>query len=307
MEIALFFHQFATLLKAGIPLQQSLGMAGKGCSQKLQRSLRETTVRIETGSDLASALDKQFFNPWMISLLRSAEYSGALAETCERLATNLEIQKNRRRLYRSVNTSIVLVLFSGLALLIALLQGSTGFLLQPWFWLVGLLLIAGFVFLTGLAGSQSLGQEVLRALSPIPVVNKILQARSLLYFAELELPLRCGIPILQALELVHNHIPDRVMAQHLRNASRHIQAGQTLSQSMQGKLSPLAMQMLRTGEETGSLEAMLSKLAHYYENELETTLNQLQGILRPIGIVAAGILVLLIGIQSFTFLKTLLP
>jgi type II secretory pathway component PulF len=308
LETARFFHQFAALLNAGFSVQQSLGMAGKDCSPALQKVLREASVKIEVGQDLASALEShsRYFDAWTVSLIRSSEYSGALAETFERLAIAAETNHKRQRLYRSVNLSVFLISLSLVALLIALLQGSTGFLLQPWFWLLVVLLVVGFVGLTRLAGSRSASQEFLRSLSSFPLIGGIVQAQSMLYFTELELPLRCGVPILQALELVRRRIPDRAVAQSLAIASRQIQAGQSFSQSLRG-LSPLTAQMLRTGEETGNLEGMLGKVAEYYESDLERRLKQLQGILRPLGIVAAGSLVLLMGIQGITSLLKALP
>jgi type II secretory pathway component PulF len=309
LETARFFHQFAALLNAGFSVQQSLGMAGKDCSPALQKVLREASVKIEVGQDLASALEShpRYFDAWTASLIRSSEYSGALAETFERLAIAAETNHKRQRLYRSVNLSVFLIILSLVALLIALLQGSTGFLLQPWFWLVVVLLVIGFVLLTRLAGSRSTSQEFLRSLSQFPLIGGIVQARSMLYFTELELPLRCGVPILQALELVRRHIPDQRVARSLAIAARQIQSGQSLSQSLRDQLSPLAAQMLRTGEETGNLEGMLRKVAEYYEGDLERRLKQLQGILRPLGIVAAGSLVLLMGIQGITSLLRSLP
>ncbi|MGA7935589.1 MAG: type II secretion system F family protein [Kovacikia sp.] len=309
LETARFFHQFAALLKAGFSVQQSLGMVGKECRPKLQNILREASFKIETGQDLASALEShsRYFDAWTISLIRSSEYSGALAETFERLAIAAETAHKRQRLYRSVNLSVFWISLSLIALFIGLLQGSTGFLLQPWFWLVVLLLGLGLGSMTRLAGSRSTSQEVLRSLSQFPLIGGIVQARSMLYLTELELPLRCGVPILQALELVRKHIPDRQIGQSLAIAGRQIHAGQTLSQSLRGKLPPLAAQMLRTGEETGDLAGMLSKLAEYYESDLERRLRQLQGVLRPLGIVAIGSLVLLLGIQGMTSLLKSLP
>jgi len=273
----------------------------------LQKVLREANVKVEIGQDLATALDSGYFDGWTIHLIRAAEYSGALAETFEKMAIAAETAHKRQRLYRSVNISVFLICLSVIALLIALLQGSTAFLLQPWFWLVVLLLVIGFILIGRLARFRSLSQDLLRSLSQFPLINGIVQARAMLYFTELELPLRCGVPILQALELTRHHIPDQPMAQSLAIASRQIKSGQTLSQSLRGTLSPLAVQMLRTGEETGNLEGMLGKLADYYEGDLERRLKQLQGVLRPLGIVAAGGLVLLLGIQGVTSLLKALP
>jgi type II secretory pathway component PulF len=307
LENARFFHQFAALLRAGIPAQQSLGMAGKDCSSTLQRSLKEASLKVEAGQDLATALHGRspYFDAWTIALIRVAEYSGALAETFERLAIAAETQHRRRTLYGSVITSIVMIGFALLTLLVALLARSTAVVLQPGFFVLAALLTA-IVF-----GSRQLFRSKLgnsqQLMASIPFLQGIAQARSLLYFTELELPLRCGVPLLQALALVRSHIPDVELQKTLAIASRHIQAGQTLSQSLTGKLPALALQMLRTGEETGNLDEMLGKLADYYESDLERQLKQLQATLRPLAIVAIGVLVLLIGIQTIGSLLNALP
>lgn len=307
LETAQFFHQFAALLNAGFSVQQSLGMAGKDCRPRLQTLLREASLKIEMGQDLAMALDTGYFDDWTISLIRAAEYSGALAETCEQLAIAAEQKHRRQRLYRSVNISVLVIILCVVAFLIAAIQGGTGFLLQPWFWLLVGLVIGSLVLLMRMGQSQAMGQDVLRSLTAFPLVAGIVQARSMLYLTELELPLRCGVPILQALELVRQHMPDRVMARNLAIAVNQLQSGHTLSHSLRGKLPPLAAQMLRTGEETGNLAEMLAKLTEYYEGDLERRLKQLQGFLRPLGILVAGGLVLLAGIQSITALLNSLP
>jgi type II secretory pathway component PulF len=252
---------------------------------------------------LSSSLSPRYFDPWTINLIRVAEKSGSLEETFERLAIAAETHQKRQRLYRSVNLTVLLILGT-LALLLTFFSKGTGLLLQPWFWLV---IVAGVAVLIGAVGSQKSGQDWLRSLPQVPLVGEIVEARSVLYFTELELPLRCGVSMLQALELVRAHIPDRVMAQNLAIAARQIQKGQSLSQSLQGKLPGLALQMIRTGEETGNLEEMLGKLAEYYESELERRLKQLQGRLRPFGILAVGILVLLLGTQMISSMLNSLP
>jgi type II secretory pathway component PulF len=306
LENARFFHQFAALLRAGIPAQQSLGMAGKDCSSTLQRSLKEASLKVKAGQDLATALNGRspHFDQWTIALIRAGEYSGALAETFERLAIAAETQHRRQTLYGSVITSVTIIGFALLTLLVALLSRSTAVVLQPAFFALAALLTAIVFSSRRLLGATGNGQQFMAG---IPFLKGITQSRSLLYFTELQLPLRCGVSLLQALELLRSHIPDVELRKTLAIASRHIQAGQTLSQSLAGKLPALALQMLRTGEETGNLDEMLGKLADYYESDLERQLKQLQATLRPLAIVAIGGLVLLIGIQTLGSLLNVLP
>jgi type II secretory pathway component PulF len=138
-------------------------------------------------------------------------------------------------------------------------------------------------------------------------VGKLIQARSLLYLAQLQLPLSCGIPILTALELLREHIPDVVMRANVASAARQIRAGQSLSHSLEGKLPPIAAQMIRTGEETGNLDTALENMAQYYEGDLERRLQSLESSLRPLRILAIASLIGAVAIRAITLLLNLLP
>ena len=307
LETARFFHQFAALLSAGIPIQQSLGMAGRDCSANLQRSLKKASLKVEAGQDLATALEGRspYFDGWTITLIRTAEYSGSLADTFERLAIAAETQHRRQKLYRSVMVSTLIIGLAVLTLFVALLSRSTAVVFHPAFWLLVAIVSTVLLFRGSLLKGASLGVGQ-QLMSKMPLLKGMGQARSILYFTELELPLRCGVPLLQALELLRSHVPDLALQKSLAIASRQLQTGQTLSQSLTG-LPPLALQMLRTGEETGNLDEMLGKLATYYESDLERQLKQLQATLRPLAIVAAGGLVLLIGMQAITSMLKAFP
>lgn len=302
LETARFFHQFSALLNAGIPVQQSLSMAGKDCSATLQQSLREASLQVEAGQDLATALEGRspYFDAWTITLIRTAEYSGSLTETCEQLAIAAETESKRLRLYRSVLLQGSIFLMGLLALLSVVLPKEIMFYLN-----LGVTL--GALFFFARIATSGAGAVLYQVMSKIPCLRGIAQARSLLYFTELELPLRCGVSLLQGLELIRSRLPDLALRQSLAIASRQIQAGQSLSQSLAGKLPALALQMLRTGEETGNLDEMLGKLAAYYESDLERQLKQLQATLRPLSLLAVGFLVLLIGVQTITSLLKALP
>lgn len=302
LESARFFHQFAALLNAGIPVQQSLGMAGKDCSAGLQRVLKEASLKVEAGQDLATALEGRspYFDAWTIALIRSAEYSGSLADTCERLAIAAETEVKRLRVYRSVMLHGTVILMGVLVLLSVVLPKEGMFYLT-----LGVAL--GALFFCARMATVGAGVVLYQVMSKIPLLKGIAQARSLLYFTELELPLRCGVPLLQGLELIRSRLPDLELRQSLAIASRQIQAGQSLSQSLAGRLPSLALQMIRTGEETGNLDEMLSKLAAYYQSDLERQLKQLQATLRPLSILAGGVLVLLIGMQTISSLLNALP
>jgi type II secretory pathway component PulF len=275
----------------------------------LQRSLQQASAKVALGQDLATAmtLTPAVWSPWTLALIRLAEYSGSLALTCRKLAIAAEQQQRRAKLYRSVTLIGIATVGSLLLLLLVLLQGTRNFLVQPGFWVtVGLLL----VIVGGSAywlRTQPLSAGLYRFLAQLPVLKPLLEAQSMLYLTELELPLSCGVPMLSALELICDRIPNPDLARNLAIASQQVARGEALGRSLQGKIPAIALQMIRTGEETGNLDEMFQKLSAYYEGELELKLRQLQGVLRPLSLLAGGAFVLVLGMQMVRSLLNALP
>jgi type II secretory pathway component PulF len=307
-EQAQFFHQLTALLNSGLSVQQSLNLAGKDCNPSFQRYLQTASAAVGGGQDLASAisLDSRYFDGWTISLLRLAEYSGSLPQTCAQLAIAFEAQVRRERLYRSVRRLAITTVWSVLILVAAIFNRTPTGLVKPEFWLRSLaiaLLLLGISFLTSSYSTERSQQLAMK----LPVVGKLIQARSMIYLGKLALPLSCGVTLLTALELVREYIPDRVLRANLASAARKIRAGQTLSYSLQGKLPPIAMEIIRTGEETGNLDTALQNLVEYYEGDLERRLNWLQLSLRPLSFLALSGLVAVVSVRGLTTLLDSLP
>ncbi len=305
---AWFFHQCAALLKSGITVQQTLNLVARECNPSFQRYLKQVSTAVESGQDLASALalNSRYFDRWTIGLIRLAEYSDSLTQACTLLASATEAQVRRERLYNSVRLSAIATLWSLLILTAVIFNRTPMGFIKPEFWLrslvIGLLLL-GISFLVTRYSSTGWQQLLMN----LPVVGKLVQARSLLYLAQLQLPLSCGVPILTAVELVREHIPDPVMAANLAAAARKIRIGQTLTSSLEGKLPPIAMQIIRTGEQTGNLDNALQNLGEYYEGELQRRLRLLESSLRPLSVLAIGALIASVGIRGITLLLNSLP
>ena len=307
-EKARFFYQLAALLNSGLTVQQSLNLAGKDCNLAFQHYLQQVSAAVESSIDIASALalDPRYFDGWTISLIRLADYSGSLPQTCEQLATAAEAQARRERLIRSVRLSTIAIVWSLLILVAAIFNRHPTGLVKPEFWLRSLaiaLLLLGISFFASRYSSRSSQELVMN----LPILGNLIQARSLLDLAQLRLPLSCGVPLLTALELMREHIPNWVMKANLARAVRKVRLGQTLSQSLQGKLPPIALQMIRTGEETGNLDAALHHLGDYYQGELERGLRTLETRLRPLCFGAIAALVAVVGVRSLTVLLNSLP
>ncbi|MBD0269540.1 MAG: type II secretion system F family protein, partial [Cyanobacteria bacterium Co-bin8] len=236
------------------------------------------------------------FTPWEIALLHLGETSGALAEVSLRLAKQTEVHQRRAKLYGSLVVTVGMVAVVLLIGLAALLLGAVQVLRPPLLWpLAALLALAlvgkDFVRMEGLGGLE---YSLLR---PIPGWKGVIEARSQTHLAELALPLRCGLAMDQALELLRPRLQDPLLATAIATAAQQVRRGRTLSQSLQGKVPSTTLQMIRTGEETGTLDTLLEKLGEYYEGELEQRLHQIEGTLRPLSLLMLGAVVLTLGLQ----------
>lgn len=297
MQKAPFFHQFAALLTAGLPLGRSLAMAAQ--ERGAQTFLQQASRRVEQGESLTQALQgrRSPFTPWELSLLHLGETSGALVAVSQQLAHQAEVHQRRARLYGAslVAVGMVAVLL-GLGLAV-LLVGAEPVLAPQVLWGVIALLIAALILKGQVQWSGDLGQWEQALMRHVPGFKGLGESRSQTHLAELSLPLRCGLPMDRALELVRPRVRDPLLAKALGSAAAQVRRGKPLSQCLMGRVPPITLQMIRTGEETGTLDTMLEQLGEYYEGELERQLRQLEGILRPLSLVAMGLLVLLLGLQ----------
>jgi len=262
LENARFLRQLAALLNAGVPIQQALSMAGRDCSKELQKALQIASQYVATGQGLAESLKlaSSRFDRWTLSLIYAAEESGALPETCDRLANNFEIQIRRRRLYRSVAFFCLLLMLGSCVFIFALMQRSLHFLWLPRFWIWLLVVSLAFWGLLRWTNAQHQGQALLRSLSRLPIITPIVEARSMIYLSELAIALQSGLSLLQGLDLLQRRIPDPVLV-----TTQQVKQGHTLSQGLAGKVPLVAFQMVRVGEETGDLGRSLQKMGEYYD------------------------------------------
>lgn len=305
---ALWFRQLNAVLNSGLSLHHALGMTTQGMPPAFQQVLQAMAATIATGQDLATTmrLYPQYFDHWTISLIRLAEYSGTLAPICQRLAEQAEQQRQRERLYRSLSLTLGSMLASGF-LTLAVWKYGTLFVLQPQVWFLFGVLFGACLLAKPIAQNRRLNPWLYQIASGVPIVGHLIQVQSILFLADLRLPLSSGVPILTALELIRDRCVDPRLAVTLSSASRQVRAGRSLSDSLQGAIAPMAQQMIRTGEETGQLEEMLQKLAEYYDGELERALKTLQGILRPCSALLFGLLIVVLGWQGMRSMFNAFP
>jgi len=329
-DLAVFCRQFATMIDAGVSLVRCLSvLEEQSGSARLRGIIREIQAAVESGETLSRALSRwpRIFNNLFVGLVRAGEIGGVLDETLNRLATFMEENERLRRKVKSAMTYPVLVLVFATGVVIGMvtfvlpqfvavfkdlgitdLPGPTKILIQvsnfmtsKWYMVIGgaILLFMSF--------SQYIHTRIGRrhwdwAKLKTPVFGKLNHKIAIARFSRtLSTLLVSGVPILQALETVAASVDNEIISDAIMASRAAIREGEQIGDPLQrsGMFPPMVVQMVAIGEETGSLDAMLSKIADFYESEVDATLAGLTAALEPILIVSLGFIVGFIVISMF--------
>jgi len=329
-DLAVFCRQFATMIDAGVSLVRCLAvLEEQSGSARLRGIIREIQAAVESGETLSRALTRwpRIFNNLFVGLVRAGEVGGVLDETLNRLATFMEENERLRRKVKSAMTYPVLVLIFATAVVIGMvtfvlpqfvavfndlgitdLPGPTKLLIQisnfitaKWYMVIGGAVLAFLAF------SQYTHTRIGRrhwdwAKLKAPVFGKLNHKIAIARFSRtLSTLLVSGVPILQALETVAASVDNEIISDAIMASRAAIREGEQIGDPLQrsGMFPPMVVQMVAIGEETGSLDAMLSKIADFYESEVDATLAGLTAALEPILIVSLGFIVGFIVISMF--------
>lgn len=326
-DLAVFSRQFSTMVNAGLPVVTALKVLSKqSANQRLSKALQMVATDVETGESLAAAFARQgaLFPPIMIHLLDAGEVGGILDEVCGRLATQLEKDELVRQKVKSalVYPSIVSVVAVGIVIflmtfvvpkfvgvyedlgaelpwLTLALIGVSHCVQKVWWILIGGGLLA-FLGLRRWVQTETGGLYWDRFLLKLPVFGVLLTKQAIARFARtLGSLLNSGISILKAMAVVERVVGNRVISQAVRNATEEIRAGATLSKplSTEKTFPPMVMEMVAVGEETGTMELMLGKVADFFEEDVQRTAERLSASLEPVIIVCLAVCVGLIVIS----------
>jgi type IV pilus assembly protein PilC len=317
-DLAIFTRQFATMISAGLPLVQCLDILAKQTSKpSFGRVIGEVTREVEAGSTLSDALGKHrtVFDDLFRNMVAAGEAGGVLDEILMRLATYIE---KADALKRKVQSAMV---YPAVVLTVAL--GATAFMLifiiptfakmfsdfggelplptkvvlwLSWalqtFWWVGLLLIAGgVVALQRYYATENGKRQVDAILLKIPVLGDVLLKGAVARFTRtLGTLIASGVPILSGLEITARTAGNKVIAEAIMTARASIREGETVAAPLKtsGVFPPMVVQMITVGEQTGALDEMLTKIAVFYEAEVDTAVDTLTSIIEPVMIVIMG-------------------
>lgn len=331
-HLSVFCRQFSTMVDAGVSLVRCLDVLGQQTQDpKLKKILVEVGERVESGESLSRAMQRhpRTFSNLFIGLIRAGEIGGVLEESLQRLSHFLEKDVELRRKVKAAMTYPVLVLILSTGIVVFLvswfvpqwaailvdlgLKGDdipapTQFLIDlsdliknRW-WMI--LLTAGItIFSWKMFTSTRFGRRVAdRMKLKVPVFGKLHHKVCMARFARtMGTLLTSGVPILQAMETVAGTVGNTIMSDAVLEARARIREGDRIGEPLEASklFPPMVVHMIGVGEESGSLDFMLQKIADFYESEVESTLQSLTAALEPIMIVGLGFIVGFIVVSMF--------
>ena len=320
-DIVIFTRQFATMINSGLPLVQSLDiLAEQTENDALRKTISEVLYNVESGHTLADAMGRhpKIFTELYVNMVAAGEAGGILDTILLRLATFLE--KNDA-LIRKIKGAMIYpaVIFSvaGGAILILLIFviptfqqmfeaagiplplptriviGMSAFL-QAWWWAVGAGAIGGVLAIRAYYKTDQ-GQLVIdRILLAMPILGDLQRKSAVSRFTRtLGTLVSSGVSILEGLEITAKTAGNRVIHDAVMGSRASIAGGETIAGPLKesGVFPPMVVQMINVGEQTGGLDEMLSKIADFYDDEVDTAVEALLAAMEPIMIVVLGVLV----------------
>ena len=321
-DIALFTRQLATLLKAGIPLLQAFDIIGEGFdSRPMQCLVKGLKQEVAAGTNLATALRKQpgYFDDLYCNLIAAGEQAGALETLLERVATHLEKSEQlKARIKKAMTYPIMVIVVASIVSSILLIHvvpqfqnlfaGVDGklpaftlqvialseFMQRAW-WILLLGLGAGFVALRrGYRSNAGFRHGLDAGLLKLPLAGTLLKKSAVARYARtLSTTFAAGVPLVQALDSVAGATGNRLFKQAIEHMRHDVSTGMQLNQSMAGSgLFPrMAIQMTAIGEESGTLDRMLEKVASHYEADVDNHVDQLTSLMEPLIMIVLGAVV----------------
>lgn len=331
--LTVFSRQFATMINAGLAMVRCLDILGEQTEDKvLQQVLTQVRQDVEGGSTLSNALAKHssVFSPLYISMVKAGEMGGVLDEVLERLAGFMEKDFSLKKKVKAALTypCVILIMAIGIVIFlvtyilptfVTLFEGMNLTLPLPTQILMGITkacqniyVIIGILIFFVIGGfllsrfvKTPVGRRMYDTLKlNVPVFGLLNKKVAISRFCRtLGTLLSSGVPIMQSLEIVGKASGNEVIADTVNKVRESIREGESIAGPLgsSGMFPPMVTQMVAVGEETGNLDAMLSKIADFYDTEVEYMLSSLTSMLEPIMIVGMG------GIVGFIVVSVFLP
>jgi len=331
-HLAVFCRQFSTMIDAGVSLVRALDVLSTQTQDpKLKKILLDIGEKVEGGESLSRAMQRhpKTFSNLFIGLIKAGEVGGILEESLQRLSTFLEKDVELRRKVKSAMTYPILIAIMSVAIVTFLVSwfvpqwvailtdlGIKGDALPaPTKILIGisnvvskymhyvLIGVVVYIFAYRAFVQTRFGRRVVdRIKLKLPVFGKLHHKVCLARFSRtMGTLLTSGVPILQAMETVAGTVGNSIMSDALLESRARIREGDRIGDPLEASklFPPMVVHMIAIGEESGSLDFMLQKIADFYEDEVDAAINSLTAAIEPIMIVSLGFVVGFIVVAMF--------
>jgi len=328
-ELILFSRQMYTLSRAGVPIIRAMtGLAESTRNIYLQKILFQMIQDLEEGHQLSAAMARytDVFSSLMISMVQIGENTGRLDEVFLQLSEYLDREKTTREQVKSalryptfviIAISIAMIIinmfviptfakvFEGLnaelPLPTQILLAISNFSVEYWWVLLSLTIVTAFSF-RHYINTEKGAFKWAHFITRVPIMGSIILRATLSRFSRaFSMTQRSGVPLIQGLMVVSRAVDNVYIENHIKEMRTGIERGDTLTRTAQNTemFTPLVIQMLSVGEETGAVDEMLDQVADFYDREVDYDLKNLTSAIEPILIIAIGAMVLVLALGVF--------
>jgi type IV pilus assembly protein PilC len=320
-DLAIFVRQFSVMIDAGLPLVQCLEILGSQQENKtFAKILQQTRMDVEGGASLADAMRKhpKAFDDLFVNMIAAGEAGGILDTILKRLATYIEkAVKLKSQVKGAMVYPVAVISIAGIVIAVilwkviptfaAMFEGlgaqlplPTRIVIAMSNWFVRLLpfmvvFIVAFVFLFKKYYATYSGRRVVdRMVLKLPIMGILMQKIAVARFCRtLATLMASGVPILDGLEITARTAGNAIIEDAIMAVRKGVESGLTVAQPLKesGVFPPMVVQMIGVGEQTGALDAMLSKIADFYEEEVDQAVANLLTLMEPVMILFLGVTV----------------
>jgi len=321
-DVAFFTRQLATMLKAGVPLLQSFDIVARGNSNpRFSRLMMDMKNKIEAGSSLSQAFREHpaHFDALYCNLVGAGESSGMLDAVLDRLATYQEKilaikSKIKSAMFYPISVLVVAIVVMWVIMVFVIPSFKQVFanfgaelplptlivitmsdFFVKWWWLIFICIAAGITAaIIGFKRSEAVRYTFDRLLLKLPIVGQIVEKATIARWTRtLQTMFAAGVPLVESLDAVGGAAGNIVYALATKRIQTEVSTGSTLTNAMSNtRLFPsMVLQMTQIGEEAGSLDNMLGKVADFYEREVDDAVAALSSLLEPVMIVFLGVFI----------------
>ncbi len=321
-DVTLFTRQLATMMKAGVPLLQAFDIVGKGHhNPAVSRLLGDIKGDVETGSSLSQAFRKYplHFDALFCNLVGAGEQAGILDSLLDRLATYKEkIQaikgKIKSALFYPVSIIVVAFVITAVIMIFVIpafkelfssfgadlpaptlmVMAMSDFFVAYWWAIFGSIVGGIWFFFYTWKRSEQMQYTMDRLLLKLPIFGELIRKATVARFSRtLSTMFAAGVPLVEALDSVAGASGNRVYYDATKKVQSEISTGTSLTVAMQnsGVFPNMVIQMVAIGEESGALDSMLSKVADFYEAEVDDAVEGLSSLMEPVIMVVLGTLI----------------